>query len=101
MQCFSLTEFRAAQIQCFYRIKIAKIACALCNLKNPCVDGRLRLPDYTQCEIRFCDTAVFRLICFESDTNKMGVNLKLINFKFETEILKFALSFNNLHLSNL
>ena len=24
----------------------------------------------------------------------MGVNLKLINFKFETEILKFALSFN-------
>ena len=30
----------------------------------------------------------------------MGVNLKLINFKFETESLKFALSFNNLHLSN-
>ena len=54
-----LTEFRAAQIQCFYRIKIAKIACALCNFKNPFVDGRLGLPDYTQCEMRFCDTAVF------------------------------------------
>ena len=31
----------------------------------------------------------------------MGVNLKLINFKFVTEILKFASSFNNLHLPNL
>ena len=85
----------------FLQITIAKITRALCNLKNPFVDGRLRLPDYTECEIRFCDTAVLQSLCFESDTNKMGANLKLVNFKFETEILKFALSFNNLHLSNL
>ena len=69
-QCYSvnhlcsasrLAELGAAQIKCFYRITIAKITSALRNFKNPFVDGTLRLPDYTQCEIWFCDTAVFQL----------------------------------------
>ena len=60
-----LTEFRAAQIQCFYRIAIAKIALVLCNFKNPFVDGRLRLPDYIQCKMRFCAQLFFNCVALD------------------------------------
>ena len=62
-------------LQYFYRITITKIACALCNFKNPFVDRRLRLPDYTQCEMRFCDTALFQLC-------SAGYALKVIQIKY-------------------
>ena len=59
----------------FLQITIAKITRALCNLKNPFVDGRLRLPDNTECEIRFCDTAVLQ-------SCSTGYALKVIQIKW-------------------
>ena len=53
--------FRAAQIQCFHKITIAKIACSLCNFKNPAIGGWLRLPDCTQYKMRRGDEVTFYL----------------------------------------
>ena len=77
--------FSAAKIQCFHRVKIAKITFVLCNLKNPVSDGWLRLPNYTKYQTPLCDEVIFQLCSTRFALKVIQIKWGL---KFETKILK-------------
>ena len=49
---------KAAQIQCLYKITIAKITCVIWKFTSPVIERLLRLPDYIQYKMSFMEKVI-------------------------------------------